>query len=308
MDQGAKKETRRKGSSVIGRGLESLLGEIPSFVNDNQLAHEVSIDLVDNDPTQPRRAFDEEKINELADSIKVHGLIQPLLVTKQQDGRYRIIAGERRFRAARKAGLKNIPVIVRDVTASETLQLALIENVQREDLNPIEQARAMERLVTEHGLTQEQVAQQVGKSRSSVANILRLTLLPQDVTDLITNGTISLGHAKALLGLPTPEAMSSTAAEVVRHALSVRQTEDLVREKLEAMEEDATGSEMSKQRTVAKKKNPFAEAQAQLTEALGTKVRIAGTETKGRITIEYVSKEQLENLFEQLKAMHEEED
>lgn len=292
----------KKSGDVLGRGLGSLLGSTPDFVDENALSREIAVDLIDNDPNQPRRIFDEEKMEELAQSVRLHGIMQPLIVSF--DGsRYKIIAGERRFRAARMAGLKIIPVIVRDVTEQAALELALIENLQREDLNSIDQALALERLIEEHGLTQDQVAERVGKSRSTIANLIRILNLPKEVVEMVRTGALSAGHAKALLPLiDDEELLLETAQRVVEDALSVRNTEAMVRESMERVPDAAAEAEEPKPAR-KKARSPFAEAQDQLTNALGTKVRIAGTETKGKITIEYGSKEQLESFFEHLRTM-----
>lgn len=261
---------------------------------------DVNIDLIDTDPEQPRKDFNEEALDELAQSIELHGILQPLIVT-EEGRRYRIISGERRYRAARKAGLKVVPVIVRKLSEQKKLQIALIENLQREDLNPMEQAHALHRLMTEHNLTQQEIAHSVGKSRSSIANLLRLTSLPKDAADMLVSGALSFGHAKALLGLDDPEVISQVAAVVAARGLSVRETEDLIRTNGGDLPEGP--ADQKQVRTPrGRMRSPFAEAQAQLQDVLGAKVRIAGTETKGRITIEYASREQLEDFFERLKA------
>lgn len=301
--------TAKKKQGPLGRGLtpggyEGIFAsiEVPAPIAAERGPQEIDIDLIDTDPDQPRTVFDEKQLHDLGASIKHHGLIQPIVVTKTGD-RYLIIAGERRFRAAREIGLRQIPAIVRDTMPAEKLELALVENLQRTDLNPMEQSHALHRLMTEHRLSQQDIADRLGKSRSSIANILRLTSLPSEVTDMISAGALSLGHAKALLGLSDPDIITKLAKEVVEKQLSVRETEDLA--KLAGEYDPASGDPEKDQKRPPRqnRRSPFAEAQAQLTEALGTKVRIAGSETKGRITIEYVSKDQLEDFFERLKSL-----
>lgn len=292
---------KKQSGDVLGRGLGSLLGDMPDFVDENSLSRDIPIELIDNDPDQPRRSFDDKSLEELAQSIRTHGIMQPLILMRTGD-RYRIIAGERRYRAARLAELKLIPAIIRDVDRQNALELALIENLQREDLNPMEQAAALNRLVEEHNLTQAQAAERVGMSRSTVANLIRLLNLPEDVAELVANGRLSAGHAKALMSLGDRNAISAAAKSAADNGLSVRDTEALVEG---AREESTADVPVQVQAGTARKKkrSPFAEAQAQLSDALGAKVRIAGTEQKGRITIEYVSKEQLESFFEHLRNM-----
>ncbi len=242
---------------------------------------------------QPRKYFDDAAIAELADSIRQFGIIQPLLVQKKDDY-YEIIAGERRWRAAQKAGLKEVPVIIKQFTNQEAVEVALIENIQREDLNPIEEAKAYERLVREYGLSQESVAQRVSKSRSAVTNSMRLLRLDEAVQKMVETGRISEGHARAILGIPAPDVQTQLAETVIKERLSVRQTEKLVRDILKPKKE--------KPRETENRTNVLLEGLAEnLKTALSTKVSIRATgKSRGKIEIEYYSDEDLDRIYEML--------
>lgn len=258
----------------------------------------VSLKLSQVEPNrdQPRKYFDDETIEELADSIRQFGIISPLLV-QRKDGYYEIIAGERRWRAAQKAGLREVPVIVKDFTSQEAVEVSLIENIQREDLNPIEEAKAYDRLLSEYGLNQEEIAGRVSKSRSAVANSMRLLKLDSDVQKLVETGSLTEGHARALLGITDPEMQKKTAQEVIDQKLSVRQTEKLVK----ALAKPAA----------PKKREKDAEREAQLTglaeklkTTLGTKVSIhQNGNNKGKIEIEYYSDDELERIYALLQSV-----
>ncbi len=222
---------------ALGRGLSALIpqaatGPVPTSGPLPEKTHvmRLPIESVLRDQKQPRKFFDEERLKELSESIKAQGLIQPILVRKDGDG-YRIIAGERRWRAAQLAGLKEIPALVKDATEGEAFELALVENLQRQDLNPIEEAEGYKRLVEEFRLTQEQVGERVGKDRTSVANALRLLGLPDEVKAMVADGTLNMGHARALLGVPRIPEMTELAARVAEQKLSVRETERLVKQR-----------------------------------------------------------------------------
>ena len=246
------------------------------------------LEAIRRDGNQPRKAFDEARLQELADSIKAQGLIQPVLVRKDGDG-YRIIAGERRWRAAQLAGLKEIPAIVREASDAEAFELALVENLQRADLNPIEEAEGYRRLVEEYRLTQEQVSQRVGKERSTVANALRLLGLPEEVKSLVADGSLDMGHARALLGVAKASQLVELAAKVAAKKLSVRETERLVR----AQKDSGKGGSAAKP-----KESPTArQLVEQLQRALGTKVRIVDRGGKGTLEIEFFSYEDLDRLI-----------
>ena len=269
----------------LGRGLGALLrtGDGPSGIV------EVGVDQVVENPHQPRSVSDPASTEELADSIREHGVLQPLLVTQfglddQGRPRYQLIAGERRWRAARKAGLAQVPVMVKEVTPVEILSLALVENIQREDLNALEAAVAYRQLIDEFGLTQAEVARQVGKSRSTVANTLRLANLPSPVKDALMSRKIDEGHARALLGLPDEDTQVRALARVLAGGLSVRETESLVRAWL------AAGSDRESQ----VEQNPEDDAtEDMLRTSLGTKVSLIRRGDRGRLVIHFYSRDQL---------------
>jgi len=273
----------------LGKGLGALMPDTSALGQDD-VVKEVDILLVDNDEAQPRKRFDSQKLEELAQSIRTHGIMQPVLVCEKND-RYTIVAGERRFRAAKLAGLATIPVIVKEFTKREILELSLIENIQREDLNPMEQAAALERLVSEYSLKQEEVAERVGKSRSAIANLMRLLALPEKVKRMVEEETISAGHARCLLPLKEESKIMAAANLIVSRDLSVRQAEKLVKDMLQP----------AKKTPKRKPAVEIAQAQDELSKALATKVRIQGNMEKGKITIEYYTKEQLEQLYDFLR-------
>ncbi|WP_225414389.1 ParB/RepB/Spo0J family partition protein [Stigmatella hybrida] len=250
------------------------------------------IEAIQRDTAQPRRYFDETKLAELTESIKAQGLLQPVLVRKDGQG-YKLIAGERRWRAAQAAGLHEVPAIVRDVTEGQAFELALVENLQRSDLNPMEEAEGYQRLVEEFKLTQEQVSQRVGKERSTVANALRLLGLPDDVKALVAEGALSMGHARALLGVPRLPELQALASRVVEQKLSVRDTEKLVQQKRPAKKEPAKAS----------KQSPQVKALVEeLQRLLGTKVRLSEKgQGKGTLEVDFFSYDDLDRLLKLLR-------
>lgn len=273
--------------SGLGKGLEAL---IPTDQEPAGGVAQVPVAAIAPNPMQPRTAMDPEALAELAESIREHGLIQPLIVTRQGPEQYQLIAGERRLQAARLAGLGSVPAIVKEATPQEVLELALVENIQRADLNPLEEASAFRHLVDEFGLTQEQVARRVGKSRVAVTNTLRLLRLPDEVREALAGGTIHEGHARALLALPTPEAQLAALKVVVQKDLSVRQTEELVRRLL---------AEPPQPRP---QEDPGPEAQAleqELRDTLGTKVNLyRNRKGRGRLVIHFYSEEELQAIYD----------
>jgi len=289
------------GRKALGRRLDALLPatptpDTPSVAPENPAMAtvvEIDIDRVRPNPRQPRELFSDEALESLSDSLKERGMLQPLVVRQQDDG-FQIIAGERRWRAAQRAGWHRVPVIVREATTLEALELAIIENVQREDLNPLEEARAYEFLSAEAGLTQEEVAVRVGRDRSTVANYLRLLALPERVQELLVAGSLSMGHARALLGLKNAAAQSRLAEAIATEGLSVRQTESRVRQA--RTNTGTAGATAEDPDTIA--------AQDRLSRALGAPVKIRGKE-KGRIEIRFATLEDLDRLFEQLLASKE---
>jgi ParB family transcriptional regulator, chromosome partitioning protein len=273
---------------ALGRGLSALIPDAaPAAVNERAL--DVDSDLLRPNQFQPRSTMDEGKIEELARSIRANGIIQPIVVRKK-DGGYEIVAGERRWRASQRAGLLKVPVVVRDIPDDRLLAVALIENIQRENLNPIEEAQAYRRLADDHQLTQEQIADAVGKDRSSVANYVRLLKLPQEVRASVGSGVLSMGHARALLGLPDETSQLRIARDVVARNLSVRETEALVKRT----------SEPVTIKPAADKDVHTRAAEERLRFALGTRVHIVRKRKGGEIEIEFGSEEELQRLFETL--------
>ncbi|WP_026487114.1 ParB/RepB/Spo0J family partition protein [Caldanaerobius polysaccharolyticus] len=271
----------------LGKGLEALL---PRGMEDENEIQYIDVDKIRSNKSQPRKYFDERSLKELADSIKEHGMIQPVIV-KAQGGGYVIIAGERRWRAARLLGMKEIPAVVKNVSDEEVLQLALIENLQREDLNPIEEAMAYKALIEEHGMTQEDVSQRIGKSRSAIANSIRLLNLDQRVIDYLITGELTTGHARALLSLEEGDAQFEAAKKVIKEGLNVRQTESLVKRML---------SGPSKNKRVNESNTTYRFIQEDMEKALGTKITIKKSKNKGRIEIEFYSDEDLQRIYEYL--------
>lgn len=273
---------------ALGRGLSALIPDAPPA---REAPLEIDLDRLAPNRLQPRQQIDETGLDELAQSIKTNGVIQPILVRRQGTG-YEIVAGERRWRAAQRAGLLRVPVIVREVPDEKLLEIALIENIQREDLNPIEEATAYRRLVDEFHLTQDEVATAVGKDRSSVANYLRLLKLPDDVRAEVASGALSMGHARALLGVGELAAQQRVAREVLAKGLSVRDTEALVRH-----EADKTRPAPPPERAVDVHTRA---AEERLRFALGTRVRIVRKGKGGRIEIDFATEGELQRLYEKL--------
>ena len=295
----------RMAKSPLGRGLGALLGgtKVPPpasppisspevRVEEGERVLQLSIGEVNPSPLQPRRVFAEENLAELVDSIRSRGIFQPLVVRRSPKGSgYELIAGERRWRAARKLNLTKVPAIVRVATDQQVLELALIENLQRAELDPVEEADGYATLIETFGLRQEEVAERVGKNRATVANALRLRSLPGEVRDLLRSKQLSVGHAKAILGLSEPAAQSAVGREVVKRGLSVRQTEALVRRQ--------TGGTRGR-----RKKNSqladWRDLELKLQRATGTRARIVGRAERGRIELPYTSPEELERLTSHL--------
>lgn len=251
----------------------------------------VSLDDIRPNSAQPRKVFDQEALQDLAASIREHGVIQPVLLRPAKTG-FELVAGERRWRAARLAGLKQIPAIVRELTDRQNMFYALIENMQREDLNSIEEARGMEEMMSAFGLNQEETAKTIGKSRSYVTNALRLLRLPQDVQDMVMDGRLSAGHARAIAGLEGEALQLEAAVKCVENGWSVRQVESYTGEQKKP-------AKRRKSKLLGKNKDrDLAAVEQQVTEALGTKVRIRGTEKKGKLELEYYSRGELERLIE----------
>lgn len=295
----------------LGRGLSALFSDteeayenaakspfsedIPSapLPEDIKGLKEVDIDLVRPNPNQPRKHFDEEALAELADSIKKHGLIMPIVVNNMENGRYMIIAGERRYRAAKMAGKTTIPVVVRSYSDREIKEISLIENLQREDLNPIEAANAMKQLMDEYHLTQEELAERIGKSRPAVTNTLRLLSLAPEVISMVSSGRLSAGHARALVTLPE-DAQYKLATDAVKDGLSVRDIERSVRDYFASPEELADKKEKKKQQVSIELKDLV----ERMRHAFKTKVSLIGNDRKGRIYIDYYNTDDLDRINE----------
>jgi len=272
---------------VLGRGLGALIPQAKRETGGGGLA-EIPLEQIAPNPYQPRKAFDEAAIDELARSVREHGIVQPVVVMRAGD-RYQLLAGERRFRAAQKAGLRTIPAVIKDrIDNEEALEIALIENVQREDLNPIEEALAYHQLHREFGLTQEEIARKVGKERSTIANFLRLLKLPDRVKQLVAGGELTMGHARALLGVDSVKRLEALAERVVRRGLNVRQTEMLV-------------TEAPKAKRKEKPKDVFTrDAEEKLTRILRTRVEIDRRRRGGRIVVAFGNEEELIRIYEDL--------
>ena len=279
----------KKKMGGLGKGLDLLFADLPETTADDAAASTLPLREIEPDPAQPRKKFDDDALNQLADSITENGLLQPIAVRPKKLGTgYIIIAGERRWRAARLAGLDEVPVIIKDVSDEQAAALALIENLQREDLNPIEVAEGCHQLIEKYGLTQETAAKKLGKSRSAVTNSLRLLALPEDVRRKVSAGVLSAGHAKVLLGLPTQDLMRQAAAEIEANGLNVRQTEALCKK-------------LAKPAKPPKAKpDPFnrpkraVEIEAALKEVTGSEVHVEYKDGKGSLKIDFYSDEMLQ--------------
>lgn len=279
----------------LGRGLGALLASEPS---ESESLVDVAIDQIEVNPNQPRKVFDFTALDELAASIKASGVIQPIIVRKI-GGSYQLIAGERRWRAARQAGLERIPAIVRDATDAQSLELALVENLLREDLNPIEAAQAYQKLLADFDWTQEELAQRIGKDRTSIANCLRLLRLPEEIQADLRGGRLTMGHARALLALPTVSEQLRLREEILTHDWSVRTTEDSIRAKESLAEARGLAPRKGRRRSVE-----LAALEEALQRGLMTRVRIVGNERKGKIEVSYATADELERLADLLGARH----
>jgi ParB family chromosome partitioning protein len=277
---------------VLGRGLSALLSD--SAATNNEELLEVDIDLIDPNSAQPRTNFDEGRLNDLAQSIRTNGIVQPLLVRKR-GGRYQLVAGERRWRAAQRAGLQRVPAVVRDIPDDKLLELALIENIQRQELNAIEEALAYKRLIETLGLTQEMVAQRVGRDRSFITNYLRLLRLPEDIQRLVEEEKISMGHARALLGIDDADIQRRIAQNVMEQSLSVRETERAIKRIIAGVAPPA-----ATQLPPAREDANIRAAETKLRRRLGTQVRVmpSQTGTGGKIEIEYYNETDLDRLYQ----------
>ena len=278
----------------LGRGLGALIDDFSaSGVSDSVTS--LPLQKVEPNPRQPRRVFDEEELQSLADSIAEHGIVQPLAVRDEGNGYYMIIAGERRWRAARLAGLQEVPVVVLDADDRTVMELALVENLQRQDLNPMEEAEGYRVLMEEYGLTQEQTADRVGKSRSAVANALRLLALPDEVRELVENGALTAGHARAILSLPSEKLQRAAAQKILALRLSVRQAEAMCKR----MGAEAKPEKPKSVLTV----DYVGECEKALTKQLSRKVRIVNGKRKGRFELEFYGQDDLQRLYDALLTL-----
>ena len=288
----------------LGRGLNALLSvyddeetvETPVNTTKTEIKglNEIKISDIQSNPNQPRKHFDETALNELAASIKIHGVIQPIVINEENNGKYMIIAGERRWRAAKIAGLETIPAYIRNFTEKQIKEISIIENLQREDLNPIEAAKAIKQLMEEYKLTQEAVAERIGKSRSVIANTVRLLTLPMEVVDLIEKDKLSAGHAKVLVGLDDPQEQIKIAYVAVSKKLSVRDIEKLVK----------NFNNPTKERPKSEQSIELREMIAEMQRVFATKVSAIGNDNKGRIYIDYYSKDDLDRISELLALIN----
>lgn len=293
------------GKTGLGKGLDALfpsnvniktLGDEPDYSNESII--EMKINNIEPNINQPRKNFDDDKIDDLAESIKVHGVLQPIIVTKKDDY-YQIIAGERRWRASKKAGLKTIPVIVREYDDKKIREVSLIENLQRQDLNALETAKAIKELMEEHSLTQEEISKTLGKSRSAVANTLRILNLDERVQDLVAKGKISEGHARTLASISSPQKQYKLAMEIINLDLNVREAEQRSKE---VKEEAVSKAKTNKKEKSDKLEIIYKDIENRLKKALGTKVSFKPvTKSKGKIIIEYFSGDELERILEVLE-------
>ena len=274
---------------ALGRGLEALISMKENLEQKNDVrSEEVEVSLIDINKHQPRKRFDKEKLEELAQSVRENGIIQPLVLRKENTGRYTIIAGERRFRAARIAKLKKVPVIIVDYDEKKMQEISLIENIQRENLNPIEEAQAICFVMQEYHLTQEELSERLGKSRPVIANSLRLLSLPDSITEMIKDGKISAGHGRAIAGINDKTLQMKLAEETVNLGYSVRALENRIQnihQEKKKKEKEHPSSDMK-------------QLERMFREKTGTKVHITGSEEKGKIIFEYASKDQLQQVYE----------
>lgn len=274
----------------LGKGLDAIFHD--NARPDESGAVELNINELEPNRSQPRKSFSDEALSELADSIAQHGVLQPLLVRPILSGGYQIVAGERRWRASRMAGLTAVPALIRELTDSEVMQLALIENLQREDLKPLEEAQGYQSLIDEHGFTQDEISKTVGKSRPAVTNALRLLNLPEEVRSMLERGELTAGHARTLLSFKDENALKAAAKRVAAEGISVRE--------LEKMAKRANAEKPEVQKPVRRIRY-YDEAELALRDTLNRVVHVAGTKKKGALTIEFYGEDDLKNLLDDLK-------
>lgn len=282
----------------LGRGLDALLPEADELLPN--VVQEIPVGDIDPNTEQPRRSFPEEAMTQLSASVKEQGILQPLLVVEQPGGRYRIVAGERRWRAARQAGLATVPCMVRDMDMIRQMEVSLIENLQREDLNPMEEAAAIRALMQQCGYTQETVAARLSKSRPVIANLLRLLTLPKEVAQMVREGQLSAGHARVLAGLDREEDKIALARETLAKGYSVRQLEQLAALRREA---ESHGQAAHKVKNARPLPPELKELEGRVRETLGMRATLTGNAKKGKIVLQYYSQEELERLYEVLEKL-----
>ena len=281
-------------NKALGRGLSSLLKEEIVPIEIAQSENQVSINLLYANKEQPRKYFDDEKIKELASSISTHGLLQPIIVTKDKAGKYQIVAGERRYRASQIAGLKEVPVVIKDFDEKETFEVALIENIQRDELTAIEEAQGYQKLVKEFGYTQSEIASVIGKSRSHIANLLRLNQLPESIKEMISDGRLSMGHARCLIGLDNAEEI---AQKIITNDLSVRKTEELVSGSKNIGNNKKITKPRKSEMIYQERDEDLMMLSQSLTEKFGVKVIVENSSNGGRISIHYSNLEELDSIL-----------
>ena len=281
---------------MLGRGLSALLSDTQAAASEEML--DIDIDLIEPNSLQPRTSFDEERLEHLAQSIRSNGIIQPIVVRRLDGTHYQLVAGERRWRAAQRAGLQRIPAIVRDIPDDKILELALIENIQRQELNAIEEAHAYKRLIETLGLTQEVVAQRVGRDRTFITNYLRLLRLPDDIQRFVEQEKLSMGHARALLGVDDPDIQRKVARSIIDQGLSVRETERTIKRIINGV----SVSDASTRASMPRQDANIKAAESKLRRRFGTQVRISSNQTGegGKIEIEYYSNNDLQRIYELL--------
>lgn len=296
----------------LGRGLEALFSvfdeeneqkndsavkneEVKVQTKTNSAVNELDINLVTPNINQPRKNFDENALNELADSIKIHGVIQPIVVNDEGDGKYLIIAGERRYRASKLAGLQTIPAVIKHYTPKQIKEISIIENLQREDLNPIESAKAIKNLISQYNLTQEEVADKIGKSRPAVANTLRLLSLPEQIVALVEKNKLTAGHARALLAIENSAKQKEIALAIIEKGLTVRDVENIIKN----LNKPKKDSIVPKEKSLELK-----DFENKIKRALSTSVSIKGNDNKGKIVIDYYSVDDLNRIYEILLRLN----
>ncbi len=280
--------------SGLGRGLDALFTDNSVDITDSKGSATLKLNEIEPNKEQPRKTFDEKALAELASSIEKNGVLQPLLVRPMADGSYQLVAGERRWRASRMAGLTEVPVVIKEMSDEQAMEIALIENLQREDLNPIEEAEGLQLLIDRYHLTQEEAAARVGRSRPAIANALRLLGLPEEIRVLARDGKISAGHARALLGFERKSDMIKTAEEIVQKELSVRDVEKLAKISISA------DNKKPRNRKTRSRDVFYDEVELSLSEALGRKVKVFVSKTGGTVELEFFDKEDLTKLAKQL--------